>query len=134
MKNRRLKKILCAEDEDDLREILEMSLQGTGGLSVRACATGEETIAAVRDGFQPDLLLLDIMIPDMNGLQILAELRKLPATAKTPAVFITARAQPHELEEYKKAGASEILTKPFDPMALPEVLQKIYANLDDEPK
>ncbi len=129
MSNKRLKKILCAEDEDDLREILQMSLQGTGGLTVKSFASGKETIAAAAGGFRPDLLLLDVMIPDMSGIQILEELRKLPATADTPAVFITARAQPHELAEYRKAGAAEILTKPFDPMALPEVLQKIYERL-----
>ncbi|MCR9140800.1 MAG: response regulator [bacterium] len=132
MKNKRLKKILCAEDEDDLREILEMSLQGTGGIAVKAYATGKETIAAAAAGFNPDLLLLDVMIPDMSGIQILAELRKMPATAKTPAVFITARAQQHELEEYRKAGATKVLTKPFDPMTLPDVLREIYENLDSE--
>lgn len=130
MSTNRLKRILCAEDEDDLREILEMSFQVSGGVTIKTYASGKETIAAAAAGFRPDLLLLDVMIPDMNGVEILSELRKLPATADVPAVFITARAQPHELLEYKKAGAVEVLTKPFDPMALPDILHKIYEKLN----
>jgi CheY-like chemotaxis protein len=124
---RELKRILYVEDEEDIRMVGEMSLADVGGFEVRACATGPEAIAAA-EGFAPDLLLLDVMMPGMDGPTVLRTLRGLPATAATPAIFMTAKIMPAEVAELKAAGAIEVVPKPFDPMTISDHLRAIWAR------
>lgn len=125
LERRELRRVLLVEDEPDIEVVVRLSLEAIGHLELLWCDSGvRATEVAARE--QPDLILLDAMLPDCDGLQVLRSLRALAATAAIPVVFLTARAQPAEIEEYRRAGATEIITKPFDPMTLPHRLQQAY--------
>ena len=121
----RLCRILYVEDEPDIRMVAQMALEAVGGFNVIACASGAQALAAAPQA-QADLLLLDVMMPGMDGLSTLAALRKLPATAHTPAIFMTAKVQASEVAAYKAMGALEVIPKPFDPMTLSEQIRRIW--------
>jgi two-component system, OmpR family, response regulator len=110
-------RILYVDDEDDIREVATLALELDGGLTVRTCASGAEALD-VAAAWQPDLILLDVMMPHMDGPTTLAKLREVPATAAIPIVFITARTQAGEVEQFEALGALGVLAKPFDPMTL----------------
>lgn len=110
-------RILHVDDEPDIREIVDMSLALNPDFAVRACASGTEALEAAAE-WAPHLLLLDVMMPEMDGTATLAALRKNPATSAIPVVFMTACAQPQEVEEFISLGARGVISKPFDPMAL----------------
>ena len=120
-----LQRILYAEDEPDIQEIAVLTLESIGGFSLKVCNTGQEALDAALS-FQPDLLLLDVMMPEMDGPTALAEISKLPGMASIPTVFMTAKIQPQEIKEYKVMGALEIIAKPFDPMTLSDTIQNIW--------
>src|SRR3954469_2959471 len=98
-----LKRILYVEDEDDIRMVGEMALTDVGGFEVRACSSGAEALAAAA-AFAPDLILLDVMMPGMDGPSVLRALRDLPETASVPAIFMTAKIMAVEIAELKAAG------------------------------
>ena len=125
--NRPLKRILYVEDEPDIRTIAVTVLESLGGFSVIACSSGREAIEAAPSA-APDLLLLDVMMPGMDGPTTLAALRALPQTAQTPAVFMTAKVQASEIAQFKSLGAFEVIPKPFDPMTLASQLTDIWAR------
>ena len=108
--------MLHIENEPDIREVVAISLGLDPGFVVRSCASGE---AGLADAAQhpPDLILLDVMMPVMDGPKTLAHLRENPQTADIPVVFMTARAQTRELDRFKSLGAG-VICKPFDPMTL----------------
>lgn len=118
---KKLNKILYVEDELDISTIALIALQDIGGFDVKACSNGYDAIT-VAPSFKPDLLLLDVMLPDIDGLETLKELRKLPETKETPVIFMTAKIQTKEIEEYYKLGAIHVITKPFDPMQLADMI------------
>ena len=124
---RELKRVLYVEDEEDIRMVGEMSLAEVGGFEVLACASGEETIAAAA-GFGPDLLVLDVMMPGMDGPSVLGALRALPATATVPAIFMTAKIMATEVAQLRSLGALGVIPKPFDPMTLPAEIQAIWSD------
>ncbi len=119
-------RILYVEDEPDIRAIAQMALEAVGGFTVIACASGSEALAAAATA-QADLLLLDIMMPGMDGPSTLKALRALPATANTPVIFMTAKVQAAEVALYKGLGALEVVPKPFDPMELSAQISRIWA-------
>jgi len=120
-----LRRVLLVEDEPDIEIVVRLSLETIGHLEVLWCAAG--TLASeVAAREQPDLILLDVMLPDRDGLQVLHALRESAATASIPVVFLTARAQPAEVEEYRRLGAADVVTKPFDPITLPNRLHEAY--------
>jgi CheY-like chemotaxis protein len=110
-------RILHVDDEPDIRELVGLSLGLDQAFSVRSCDRGRDAVAAAID-WPPDLMLIDVMMPGMDGPATLASLRQAPQTADIPVVFMTARAQSHELERFKSLGASGVIAKPFDPMTL----------------
>jgi CheY-like chemotaxis protein len=110
-------RILHVDDEPDIREVVELSLGLDPTFSVRSCASGADALAAAAD-WSPDMILCDVMMPIMDGPATLARLRESPQTAKTPFVFMTARAQAREIEHFKSLGATGVIAKPFDPMTL----------------
>lgn len=120
-------RILYVDDDDDIREVAVMALELDGELEVRACGSGKEAIAFA-PGWQPDLILLDVMMPEMDGPSTLAELRRLPETAATRVVFITARTQSHEVERFVALGAVGVIAKPFDPLALARQVREYMAR------
>ena len=121
-----LNRILYVEDEPDIRFVAEMALQAVGGFTMITCASGEEALSAA-SAARADLLLLDVMMPGMDGPSTLKALRALPATASTPVIFMTAKVQAAEVAVYKALGALEVIPKPFDPMELAAQIQKIWA-------
>ncbi|MAF96254.1 MAG: hypothetical protein CMM60_10945 [Rhodospirillaceae bacterium] len=120
-----LQRILYVDDEPDIQEVAKMTLEAIGGFTVETCNSGQEAIEKAA-GFAPDLILLDVMMPGMDGPSTLQELRKLPKITETPVIFMTAKVQAQEIEEYKKMGAADVITKPFDPMTLSEQVKKIW--------
>lgn len=110
-------KVLHVEDDADIREIAKLAMELSGEFEVVQCVSGPDALAMVL-AFSPDVLLLDMMMPGMTGKETLARIRDLPGMDQTPAVFMTARAQASELEELRAAGAVDVISKPFDPMAL----------------
>lgn len=112
-------RILYVDDEADIREIASMSLALDGAFDVRTCASGKEALQVASE-WQPNLILLDVMMPGMDGPETLAGLRADPLTAGIPAVFITARTQSYEIQRFLSLGATGVIAKPFDPMTLAE--------------
>lgn len=110
-------RILYIDDEADIREVAVLSLELDPDFTVRACASGAEGLAVAAE-WNPHLILLDVMMPGMDGPTTLAKLREQPETADIPVVFITARGQSAEVERYLALGAKAVLAKPFDPMTL----------------
>jgi CheY-like chemotaxis protein len=114
---------LSVDDEPDIREIIELALGLDPLFTVRDCPSGHD---AVKDALEwrPDLILLDVMMPIMDGPATLAKLRADRRTAMIPVVFMTARAQTHERERFKSLGAAGVIAKPFDPLRLPTLLRE----------
>jgi CheY-like chemotaxis protein len=110
-------RILYIDDEADIREVAEMALELDPSFEVRTCASGLEGLATARE-WQPALILLDVMMPELDGPGVLEKLRHDPSTAAIPVVFITARTQGHEVERLRGLGARDVLAKPFDAMTL----------------
>jgi two-component system, OmpR family, response regulator len=125
--SQQLNKILYVEDEADIRIIAQLALETVGGFTLEVCGSGED---ALRTGpaFNPDLILLDVMMPGMDGPGTLAALRKHPSLQNTPVIFMTAKVQPKEIQGYKELGALDVIAKPFDPMTLAEQVRTIWAR------
>ena len=115
--------VLHVDDEPDIRSIVQISLGLDPEFSVTSCGSGEEAIAAAA-ACQPDIILLDVMMPVMDGPATLAELKKNPSTANIPVVFMTARAQTREIAHLRSLGAAGVIAKPFDPMTLAQSMQQ----------
>lgn len=122
-----LRRVMCVEDDDDIRLIIEFSLATVGGYEVLACAGGRSALAQV-EAFRPDLVLLDVMMPDLSGPQTLAALRELPSMQGVPVVFMTAKALPDELEDLLQHGATGVIVKPFDPMTLAQDIRPYWEH------
>jgi CheY-like chemotaxis protein len=120
-----LNKILHVEDEPDIQAIAKLTLEQIGGFTVETCASGREALDKA-PGFRPDLVLLDVMMPVMDGPATLRELRKIPEVADTPVVFMTAKAQAHEIDKFKEIGAIDVVCKPFDPISLSDTIREIW--------
>lgn len=110
-------RILYVDDEADIREIAVMALELDPDFDVRDCGTGGEAVA-IASAWAPRLILLDVMMPEMDGPATLAALRRRAETADTPVAFITARTQREDRERLAATGACGVIAKPFDPMAL----------------
>lgn len=111
--------ILYVDDEPDIRLIVEMALGMRPGLSVRTAESGEEALDILQEqGWRPDLLMVDVMMPGLTGPDVLAALRANPDTAALPVIFVTARARAQDVAAYIAQGAKGVVTKPFDPMQL----------------
>ena len=121
-----LEKIMYAEDEPDIQAVAKVALEMLGGFKVRLCGNGQEALAAVRE-FAPDLILLDVMMPGMDGPSTLERLRADPATAGIPVIFLTAKVQPAEVVHYQSLGALNVIAKPFDPMTLAAQVRQIWS-------
>ncbi|MFN7086278.1 MAG: response regulator [Burkholderiales bacterium] len=117
-------KILYVEDEPDIRTIARIALETVGGFNVRLCSSGPEALEAVAE-FSPDCILLDVMMPGMDGPTVLKELRRMPHCATTPVIFMTAKVQHSEVAQYKALGALDVIPKPFDPMTLAATVRQI---------
>lgn len=122
-----LNHVMHVEDDPDIRIIAELALVTVGGLNITQYNSGAECLAAA-ERFVPDLILLDVMMPDMDGPETLRRLRDLPGLSQVPAVFMTAKAQPGEISEYKALGAIGVIPKPFDPLTLADQVRRLWAE------
>ena len=122
-----LNKILYVEDEADIRTIAQLALEAVGGFTLEVCSNGDDAVQA-GPVFHPDLILLDVMMPGMDGPGTLAALRQHPSLQNTPVIFMTAKVQPKEIQGYKELGALDVIAKPFDPMTLAEQVRTIWAR------
>jgi len=125
-----LNKVLYVEDEDDIRTVAQLALEVVGGLTLRSCSSGEEAVQAAV-GFAPDLILLDVMMPGMDGPSTLAALRELTLLKDVPVIFMTAKVQPSEIAYYRSLGALDVIAKPFDPMTLADQVRAIWGGRRD---
>jgi CheY-like chemotaxis protein len=125
---RLLKTILLVEDDPDIQLITRLSLEIGGGYAVRVCGSGAEALAA-GPALAPDLILLDMMMPGMDGLATLDALRNIPELAATPVVFFTANTQEQIRQELLRRGAEDIIMKPVEPTVLVEQIRGIWARL-----
>jgi CheY-like chemotaxis protein len=110
-------RVLHVDDEPDIREVVEISLNLDPDIAVQSCSSGGDAVAAAAN-WAPDIILLDVMMPGMDGPTTLARLRESSRTNEIPVIFMTARAQPRELEKFRALGAEGVISKPFDPLTL----------------
>lgn len=122
---KQLTRITYVEDEPDIRTVAQIALETVGGFELDVCASGAEALLRTPD-FDPDLILLDVMMPEMDGMDAFKHLRSKPDLADTPIVFMTAKAQPDEIRNYEALGAAGVITKPFDPMTLADEVRAIW--------
>ncbi len=125
MSNIELQRILFVEDEADIQAVAQVALEAVGGFTVAICSSGEEALQTA-EAFAPQLILSDVMMPGMDGPATLAALRRLPGMADTPAIFMTAKVLPHEVQQLRASGAIEVIAKPFDPMSLAQQIKDIW--------
>jgi two-component system, OmpR family, response regulator len=131
MKRDDLKTILYVDDEPDIREVVQMSLSLVAGLDVQVCESGERALALLPQ-LRPDLVLLDVMMPGMDGPSTLQKMRTIPALAKIPVVFMTAKAMPQEVARFRELGAVAVIAKPFDPIQLGNQVIAVWEGIADE--
>lgn len=131
MKRSELKTILYVDDEPDIREVVQMSLSLVDGLDVQVCESGERALQLLPQ-LRPDLLLLDVMMPGMDGPSTLQRMRTIPALAKIPVVFMTAKAMPQEVARFRELGAVSVIAKPFDPIQLGNQVIAVWEGIADE--
>lgn len=121
---RTLRRILCADDESDMRMLIKMALENVGGFSVTACASGRELLDKAPDS-NADLIILDAVMPSMSGLETLKLLREIESCSNTPVLFMTGKAREAEAE-FMAAGAIGVVTKPFDPIYLAQDVKTLW--------
>ena len=122
-----IKRITLVEDEPDLRALCALVLERVGGWQIDLCANGHEALERT-EAFAPDMILLDVMMPGIDGPETLSRLRAMPALTATPAVFMTAKAQRHEIDELLSLGALDVFVKPFEPMTLCDRIRAVWAR------
>ena len=124
-----LRRICCVEDDDDIRRIMRLSLEKIGKMTVDLVADPALAIDSMI-AFRPDLVMLDWMMPGMDGPALLRKMREVPETRALPVVFVTAKASQRELAELRALGAAGTISKPFAPKDLPEQLRAIWNALE----
>lgn len=127
---RPLERISCVEDDADVRAIAQIVLTDLAGFEVQFCASGAEAIEQI-PGFDPDLILLDVVMPGMDGLSTLEALRSIRSLAQTPVIFVTGDEDMQETDRYRSAGAIGVVGKPFDPVELPLKLRQLWSVLHE---
>ncbi|MCF3595928.1 response regulator [Rhodobacteraceae bacterium LMO-12] len=120
-------KILHVEDDKDVQEIAKIALQLSDQFELKQCLGASEALGVAAE-FRADILLLDVMMPEMTGDSLLAKLRELPHYAKTPAIFMTARAHDSEVAALKMAGGIAVIVKPFDPLTLGDKILSVIVE------
>ena len=121
------KHILLVDDEDDIREVAGISLEAVGGGRVSSASCGREGIEKAL-AERPDAILLDVMMPDIDGPTTFARLQEDPSTRDIPVILLTAKAQEVDRQRFEELGVTGMLTKPFDPMALSDQVAAILAR------
>jgi CheY-like chemotaxis protein len=116
--------VLYVDDDKDIREIVTLSLDMDTDIDLRTFASGYDALARLEwDAWTPDVMLLDVMMPGLDGRKLIDELRRMPSLRDVPLVFITARARESDVAEYKAKGAADVIVKPFEPFDLADRLR-----------
>ena len=123
----KLVRILYVEDDADIRAVAEVALETLGGFTIKSCNSGQEALFE-GPGFSPDLIILDVMMPGMDGPSTFYAMQDIPALKAKPVVFMTAKVQPEEVAFYRKLGAMDVIPKPFDPMTLADQIRDIWSS------
>ncbi|THD75047.1 response regulator [Thalassobius vesicularis] len=124
-----LKRILHVDDDEDIRVIVKMALELIGQFEVAQFSSGPEALAGIGD-FQPQMFLLDVMMPEMTGEETWHNLADMPGLAKVPAIFLTAKAEESFAQRLLSKGCLAVITKPFDPVDLCSRLQQHWAEFN----
>jgi CheY-like chemotaxis protein len=122
--------VLCIDDDDDILEVVKMCLELLAGIQVSSCNNAKEALATV-ETLHPDIILLDVTMPDMDGPATLSALKEKPLLANVPVIFMTARVQPHEITQYLALGAAGVIPKPFDPMQLTKEMTQLWEQFHE---
>jgi two-component system OmpR family response regulator len=125
--NKELKSILCIDDDPGILMLTKACLKKVGKFEVTCCSSGHEGIEKAKE-IKPDLIILDMMMPGMDGKTTLKVLQATPELDNIPVVFMTARAQPAEVEDYIKSGAAAVIRKPFEAMELSAQIRAIWED------
>ena len=120
-------RVLYVEDEANIRAVGLFSLEEVGGFTVEPAESGQDALSKAGP-FAPDLILLDVMMPGMDGIATFKALRSREDTARVPVIFMTAKIQPHEVQAYKELGAIAVIAKPFDPVSLPDEVRALWGR------
>ena len=125
MQHKQLKKILLVEDDEDIRAIAKLALEMSGDLQVLCCSSGVDAVRSASN-LNVDLIIMDVMMPEMDGPEALSMLRQHEALRDTPCIFLTARTQKNEIKKYMNLSIISIISKPFDPMTLADEVRKAW--------
>lgn len=123
--NNGMQKVLHVDDEPDLQLIVKMTFEKFGGCDVRSCSNGAEALTILKS-YQPDIILLDMTMPVMDGIETIRELKKNVATAGIPVVFVTARALKQDVDRYLAMGAIGCIEKPFLPSEMFDEINSMW--------
>ena len=126
-----LQKIIYAEDEPDVQMVVVQTLKHIGGFEVCPCNNGSELLENINK-FDPDLILLDVMMPDMDGATTLKHLKQNIQTRNIPIIFLTAKAQLKDVDAYKQLGVIGVITKPFDPLQLSDIILEMWSEYNKQ--
>ena len=124
-----LERILYVDDDADIREVATLALVDVGGFVLLSCESGRDALLRA-EAFMPQLVLLDVMMPCMDGPSTLSALRALPSLVAIPAIFMTAKVQAGEIADLLANGVLDVIAKPFDPMALADDIRRIWKRRD----
>jgi CheY-like chemotaxis protein len=127
---RALKRILLVEDDPDIQSVAALALQSLGGFTVEVCGSATQCLEAAAR-FAPDLILLDMMLPEMDGADAFAALRRVPQTAHTPVVFLTAEAHRASRAQPPHLRPIGVIAKPFEPTLLAEKVRRLWEERAD---
>jgi CheY-like chemotaxis protein len=120
-----LNKILSIEDDPDIRAVIRLALEELGNYTVEICPSGANALE-VAPVFRPDLILMDAMMPGMDGQETLLALRDLPEIKETPVIFMTAKVMSGEVKKFRELSGNDVIAKPFDPLALSDRIREIW--------
>lgn len=121
--------VLIVDDDDNIRLIAQMSLEGLTSWKIQEARNGKEALTCLA-GELPDVILLDVMMPDMTGMDLFGQAKTLLGDKLPRVIFMTAKVQPSEIERYRALGAAGVIMKPFDPMKLPEQIQEAISHFN----
>ena len=125
--NKELQNILLVEDEIDIQTVAKMALETVGEYHVNTCNSGKDALEYLKNN-TTDLILLDVMMPIMGGKETIKNLKNSSETKDIPVIFMTAKVQSKEVEEYLSMGAIGVIPKPFDPMKLSNEIESVWNN------
>lgn len=116
--------VLHVDDDGDVRQLVKLALEELGGMKVHQCRSGEQALK-IAEALNPDVVLLDMMMPGMNGEETLIQLRLLPTLRETPVIFMTAKSNRESQDTVIRLGASGVIQKPFDPITLAQEVRAV---------